>query len=163
MGRTFLLLALLSLTAACTGAEGSARAAVDSLTVRRGAGRLDSAARGLAPHASGSPSLSAMPDIPTTALPDGTRLVHIGPYKTGTTAIQAAFHLARKSALAQGVHYAGYGRQPMQAVMAGIGKPSPWAATRKPPNRAVWRQLVGEIRGSSARHSPSRATGTACV
>ena len=92
-----------------------------------------------------------MPDIPTTALPDGTRLVHIGPYKTGTTAIQAAFHLARKSALAQGVHYAGYGRQPMQAVMAGIGKPSPWAATRKPPNRAVWRQLVGEIRGSSAR------------
>jgi hypothetical protein len=85
------------------------------------------------------------------ALPDGTRLVHIGPYKTGTTAIQAAFHLARKSALRQGVQYAGYGRQPMTAVMAGIGKPSPWASNRKPPNRAVWRQLVGEIRGSNAR------------
>ena len=91
-----------------------------------------------------------MPET-TTALPDGTRLVHIGPYKTGTTAIQAAFHLARGAAAKQGVHYAGYGRQPMTAVMAGIGKPSPWSNNRKPPNQAVWRQLVGEIRGSSAR------------
>jgi hypothetical protein len=84
-------------------------------------------------------------------LPDGARLVHIGPYKTGTTAIQAAFHLARGEAERQGVHYAGYGRQPMSAVMAGIGKPSPWSADRKPPNRALWQQLVREIRGSSAR------------
>lgn len=84
-------------------------------------------------------------------LPDGTRLVHIGPYKTGTTAIQAAFHLARREAERQGVQYAGYGRQPMTAVMAGIGKPSPWSADRKPPNRAVWQQLVGEIRRSSAK------------
>jgi hypothetical protein len=88
---------------------------------------------------------------PTVRLPDGTRLVHIGPYKTGTTAIQAAFHLARTKAEPQGVHYAGYGRQPMTAVMAGIGKPSPWSKDRKPPNQAVWRQLVGEIRGSDAR------------
>src|SRR5215213_5962714 len=92
-----------------------------------------------------------MTATPSRQLPDGTRLVHIGPYKTGTTAIQAAFHLARTAAAAQGVHYAGYGRQPMTAVMAGIGKPSPWSANRKPPNQAVWRQLVGEIRGSSAR------------
>jgi hypothetical protein len=92
-----------------------------------------------------------MPETSAPALPDGTRLVHIGPYKTGTTAIQAAFHLARKSASRQGVHYAGYGRQPMTAVMAGIGKPSPWASNRKPPNRAVWQQLVGEIRRSDAR------------
>jgi hypothetical protein len=92
-----------------------------------------------------------MPEHASAVLPDGTRLVHIGPYKTGTTAIQAAFHLARKRALAQGVQYAGYGRQPMTAVMAGIGKPSPWAANRTPPNRAVRRQLVGEIRGSNAR------------
>ena len=86
-----------------------------------------------------------------TVLPDGTRLVHIGPYKTGTTAIQAAFHLARKMAEPQGVHYAGYGRQPMTAVMAGIGKPSPWSKDRKPPNQVVWRQLVSEIRSSNAR------------
>ena len=92
-----------------------------------------------------------MPQTPVAPLPDGTRLVHIGPYKTGTTAIQAAFHLARAAASRQGVQYAGYGRQPMTAVMAGIGKPSPWSAKRKPPNQAVWRQLVGEIRGSAAR------------
>jgi hypothetical protein len=90
--------------------------------------------------------------IPAAALPAGTRLVHIGPYKTGTTAIQAAFHLARESARTQGVHYAGYGRHPMTAVLAGIGRQSPWASGTKPPNRAVWRQLVGEIRGSSARN-----------
>jgi hypothetical protein len=93
-----------------------------------------------------------MPNSTAAALPDGTRLIHIGPYKTGTTAIQAAFHLARKSALEQGVHYAGYGRQPMTAVLAGIGKQSPWASGKKPPNRAVWRQLVSEIRGSRASH-----------
>src|SRR5215218_9508888 len=92
-----------------------------------------------------------MTETAATRLPDGTRLVHIGPYKTGTTAIQAAFHLARRAAADQGVQYAGYGRQPMTAVMAGIGKASPWSASRKPPNRAVWRQLVGEIRRSNAR------------
>ena len=92
-----------------------------------------------------------MQQTTAAALPDGTRLVHIGPYKTGTTAVQAAFHLARAAATKQGVQYAGYGRQPMTAVMAGIGKASPWSASRKPPNPAVWRQLVGEIRGSSAR------------
>lgn len=92
-----------------------------------------------------------MTATPPTPLPEGTRLVHIGPYKTGTTAIQAAFHLARPEAEKQGVHYAGYGRQPMTAVMAGIGKPSPWSAERKPPNRAVWKQLLGEIRSSTAK------------
>ncbi len=92
-----------------------------------------------------------MTTTPPAPLPDGTRLVHIGPYKTGTTAIQAAFHLARREAARQGVHYAGYGRQPMTAVMAGIGKASPWSANRKPPNRAVWQQLVGEIRGATGK------------
>ena len=88
---------------------------------------------------------------PPAPLPEGTRLVHIGPHKTGTTALQAAFHLARGAAEAQGVHYAGYGRQPMAAVLAGIGKASPWSPNRKPANRAVWQQLVREIRRSSAK------------
>ena len=102
-------------------------------------------------HARTEGIASADHSTPAVRLPDGARLLHIGPYKTGTTAIQAAFHLARRDAERQGVHYAGYGRQPMTAVMAGIGKPSPWSADRKPPRRAVWQQLVREIRGSSAK------------
>src|SRR5207249_2973145 len=43
-------------------------------------------------------------------LPEGTRLVHIGPPKTGTTAVQGAFHARRREVLAQGVRYAGRSR-----------------------------------------------------
>jgi hypothetical protein len=39
-------------------------------------------------------------------LPAGCRLVHIGPHKTGTTAVQWALHHAREELHAQGVHYA---------------------------------------------------------
>ena len=40
-------------------------------------------------------------------LPEGCRLIHIGPHKTGTTALQWAMHVARDSLHEQGVHYAG--------------------------------------------------------
>lgn len=39
-------------------------------------------------------------------LPPGTRLVHVGPHKTGTTAIQSAMHGLRSELLSQGVLYA---------------------------------------------------------
>jgi hypothetical protein len=41
------------------------------------------------------------------ALAPGTRPLHIGPHKTCTTALQGAFHLARKRLRAQGVGYFG--------------------------------------------------------
>jgi hypothetical protein len=39
----------------------------------------------------------------TTSLlgPEGTRLVHIGPFKTGTTALQGAFHASRTALAAE--------------------------------------------------------------
>jgi hypothetical protein len=40
------------------------------------------------------------------ALPEGVRLVHIGPHKTGTTAVQRAMHRSRDALHDQGVHYA---------------------------------------------------------
>jgi hypothetical protein len=40
------------------------------------------------------------------ALPAGVRLVHIGPHKTGTTALQRAMHRSREALHEQGVHYA---------------------------------------------------------
>ena len=61
----------------------------------------------------------------------GTRLVHIGPHKTGTTAIQGALHLARERLAAQGVVYPGRGRQPLWPVLAVTGQPG--AARRTAP------------------------------
>src|SRR3989304_5738516 len=55
-------------------------------------------------------------------LPEGTRLLHIGPHKTGTTTIQGAFHGARADLLSQGVRYAGRSRQQAQAAHAVTGR-----------------------------------------
>src|SRR6185436_9746131 len=73
------------------------------------------------------------------------------PPKTGTTALQAAFHMGRKATERQGVHYASHGRHAMSAVLAGIEQPSPWAIDRRPPSKLPWNRLVGDIRGSKAR------------
>jgi hypothetical protein len=77
-------------------------------------------------------------------------LLHIGPHKTGTTSLQSAFHVARREAAAQGVHYAGPNRQPMQAAHAITGKPSPYAGGKVPP-RSRWRDLVREIEGAGGK------------
>ena len=97
-----------------------------------------------------SPSGAASrPGVAITALPVGSRILHIGPPKTGTTALQAAFHRSRRDAEAQGVHYAGRGRHAMTAVLAGTGRPSPWSSARRV-DRGPWNRLVGEIRRSRA-------------
>ncbi|HXG26892.1 MAG TPA: hypothetical protein VNL94_08600, partial [Candidatus Binatia bacterium] len=79
------------------------------------------------------------------ALPAGSRILHIGPHKTGTTSVQSAFHLARAAAAAQGVHYAGSERHSVVAVQAAIepGRARPAALRR-------WGRLVGEIERSTA-------------
>jgi hypothetical protein len=73
----------------------------------------------------------------------GTRLVHIGPHKTGTTAIQGALHLARERLAAQGVVYPGRGRQPLWPVLAVTGQP----ALRGEPHPEItyWDHLVRDI------------------
>ncbi len=72
-----------------------------------------------------------------------TRLVHIGPHKTGTTAIQGALHLARERLAAQGVVYPGRGRQPLWPVLAVTGQP----ALRGEPHPEItyWDHLVRDI------------------
>ncbi len=76
-------------------------------------------------------------------LPEGTRLIHIGPPKTGTTYLQGAFHGNREAVSAQGVHYAGRGRQPVAAVQAIVGNASP--NTGEIPSMKRWRSLVSEV------------------
>ncbi|TMB75801.1 MAG: hypothetical protein E6I65_02300 [Chloroflexi bacterium] len=81
-------------------------------------------------------------------LPEGTRLVHIGPPKTGTTAVQGAFHARRREVLAQGVRYAGRSRHSGAAVLAVGGRPSFQRDSGPPPMRR-WNDLAGEVRRST--------------
>jgi hypothetical protein len=74
----------------------------------------------------------------------GARLLHIGPHKTGTTAIQGAFHLARGRLAAHGVVYAGADRQPMRATLAVTGRPAMLGESR--PDMAYWDKLVRDVR-----------------
>lgn len=77
-------------------------------------------------------------------LPEGSRLVHIGPHKTGSTAIQVAFQEARDQLAQHGVVYAsGRGHRPDKAGWAlGIrGRP---AGSDQPPMKH-WRALVREV------------------
>ncbi|MEO8274191.1 MAG: hypothetical protein ABI620_08995 [Chloroflexota bacterium] len=83
-------------------------------------------------------------------LPEGSRIVHIGPHKTGTSSLQAAFFEARAEAAAQGVYYASEGKHAMTAVLAALDLPSPWSAERKPPPRWKWTRMLGMIKASSA-------------
>ena len=78
-------------------------------------------------------------------LPEGTRLVHIGPPKTGTTAVQGAFHARRRKVLEQGVRYAGRSRHSGAAVLAVAGRPSFQRNSGSPPIRR-WEELAGEVR-----------------
>jgi hypothetical protein len=73
----------------------------------------------------------------------GARLLHIGPPKIGTTAVQEAFHLAREQLAAHGVVYPGQRRQPLQAVLAVTGQP---ALLGEPlPGIIHWARLVHEV------------------
>ena len=54
-------------------------------------------------------------------LPEGTHLLHIGPQKTGSTAIQAAMHASREKLLEHGVVYPGPGPRPREAAEVGLG------------------------------------------
>jgi hypothetical protein len=81
-------------------------------------------------------------------LPEGTRLLHIGPAKTGTTSLQSAFHVNRDQLEAHGVHYAGKGTQPRAAAGAvALGKRI--AGHRS--GLEAWPALVEEVQGSQAK------------
>jgi hypothetical protein len=76
-------------------------------------------------------------------LEPGTRLLHIGPHKTGTTAVQDAFHVARERLAAHGVVYPGEGRQPLLAALAVTGQPG--LRGESPPDMAYWDGLVDDV------------------
>jgi hypothetical protein len=84
--------------------------------------------------------------VTSLLLPEGSVLLHIGPQKTGSTAIQMAMHLGRDELAQHGVHYAGAKHTPREAGWAVLGKGS---AVGRPAARArAWEDLVAEIRDS---------------
>jgi hypothetical protein len=90
-------------------------------------------------------------DQPTTRgpadpllLPERTRLVHIGPFKTGTTSLQAAFDAGRDAVSSQGVHYTGPTTQPTLPVLA-VTRRTQTIYGSKPPSIRMWRGLVREV------------------
>ena len=84
------------------------------------------------------------PTVPTT------RLIHVGPHKTGTTTVQSAFHRNREALAEHGIHYVGPKLQPTDAVkaMTGVGAP---AATRERDKRA-WRDMAAKARTIGLPH-----------
>lgn len=77
------------------------------------------------------------------ALSVGETLLHIGPFKTGTTTLQSALHAARDRLQTHRVRYAGRQRQALRAVSAALGKPTPpgW----EPFRIEEWQALVEEV------------------
>ena len=84
-----------------------------------------------------------MDEVGDQLVPTGTRLVHIGPPKTGTTAIQKAL-LKRRADLGEyGVAFPGPGTRPRAAGWAVIGGGVPRG--RVQPTMDAWYALVDEV------------------
>jgi hypothetical protein len=81
------------------------------------------------------------------AVAPGTRLLHVGPPKTGTTSLQGALHASRPSLLAQGVRYAGPTRHARRAAYAALRRPE-YAFLEAPPPARLWDALVEEVRAA---------------
>lgn len=76
-------------------------------------------------------------------LPQGSRLLHIGPHKTGTTALQGALRQAREAMREYGVVYAGRERQHQFAALAVTGGKG--MAGDPPATIEHWERLVSQV------------------
>jgi hypothetical protein len=93
-----------------------------------------------------------VPDAASTPLPPDAVVLHIGPHKTGTTALQGALFHARNELRQHGAEYAGPGRSPYLAALYATGRrgrrgdPTPkakhWNALRRKAERATNRRFV---------------------
>lgn len=79
-------------------------------------------------------------------LPPATRLLHIGPQKTGTTMIQGAMHRGRRELREHDVVYPGRGTRPREGVWAALDLQVPF--TRPNPRIERWHALVEEVRAA---------------
>lgn len=87
--------------------------------------------------------LSSLPNTPP-----GTVLLHIGPAKTGSTAIQHAMFQAREQLAGHGVHYVGSRPHEKEAGGIALGL-TKGAIGRRDPRPESWQRLVDEIAGTT--------------
>lgn len=81
---------------------------------------------------------------PTDVLPSGGRLIHLGPPKTGTSAIQAALHASRAPLAEHGVHVLPADRpRDRQAGLALFGGTRPGSGFS--PDLQWWNRFAGEV------------------
>lgn len=85
-------------------------------------------------------------------LPEHARLLHIGPPKTATTALQSAGAANREELLAHGVRYPGRSINHRGPIAAFLGRRIGWGGPGSdvPPQRA-WTELMDEIDGEQSR------------
>jgi len=83
------------------------------------------------------------------AVPEGSLLVHIGPQKTGSTAIQRALHAHRADLAELGVHYPGPDFRLLEGGWAAMSEGAP--VGRRPPRPQAWDRVVAEMRASTAK------------
>ncbi|MEU9410578.1 hypothetical protein AB0E08_33505 [Streptomyces sp. NPDC048281] len=93
----------------------------------------------------------AGPTGPLAALPAGTRLLHIGPHKTGTTAIQGALFAAKDRLPEHGVEFPAATRHPMEAALAACARPAMMGDTV--PTEKHWTRLIGQVEATGTRTS----------
>jgi hypothetical protein len=94
-------------------------------------------------------------DIPVNEaippLPAGTRLLHIGPHKTGTTAVQGALFAAKDAMRAHGVEFPAHTRHPMEAALAACARPAMMGDPA--PTGRHWTRLLDQVRATGRRTS----------
>ncbi|ASR55051.1 hypothetical protein [Cellulomonas sp. PSBB021] len=90
-----------------------------------------------------------MADLVLEPLPEGTRLVHIGAHKTGTSSVQGAFHDQRAELQAAGVQYPGTDVNHALAFRALFG----WASVE---TQTAGQHRLGDLRAALAADTTSR-------
>ncbi|MFF2511635.1 hypothetical protein [Streptomyces sp. NPDC058086] len=86
-----------------------------------------------------------------TPLPPGTRLLHIGPHKTGTTSIQGALFAAKDAMAGHGVDFPAHSRHPMEAALAICARPGMMGDAK--PTEGHWKRLVDAVHATGRRTS----------
>ncbi|MFJ6082605.1 hypothetical protein ACIQI8_14495 [Streptomyces sp. NPDC092369] len=82
-------------------------------------------------------------------LPAGTRLLHIGPHKTGTTSIQGALFAAKDQLPSHGVVFPASTRHPMEAALAACARPAMMGDTA--PTDKHWTRLLDQVAAAKTR------------
>ncbi|MFF4569190.1 hypothetical protein [Streptomyces sp. NPDC001410] len=90
-------------------------------------------------------------DCTKETLPAGTRLLHIGPHKTGTTAIQGALFAAKERLPECGVAFPAHSRHPIKAALAACTRPAMMGDTV--PTDRHWARLLEQVRATGAKTS----------